>query len=55
MEKYDIGESQPGTQGTATLYVGTYYIKTSQLICLDWFLYDGGLCHKRVNELHVVD
>ena len=49
----------PGTlhlgPGPRTLYVGSYYIETSQLICKDWFLYDGDLRHERVNYLHVLD
>ena len=41
--------------GPETLYVWPFYIETSPLICLDWFLYDGDLRHERVNQLHVFD
>ena len=35
--------------GSWTLYVETYYIETSPLICLDWLFYDGDLRYERVN------
>ena len=35
--------------GSWTLYVETYYIETSPLVCLDWFFYDGDLRYERVN------